>query len=95
MSEFYVPTYSQTIASLIFPGKPLMLGIKDSILVVAGTGAKGINATFANQYFAGGSGFPDFMIFTLAMLNKGDSQIKLAGFFDNDWRLTPGEAEQP
>ena len=67
-----------------------------SIGVVAGTGVKGMNATFANQYFAGGSGFPDFMIFTLSMLNEGASQIKLAGFFDNNWKLVPGEfAEQP
>jgi predicted peptidase len=67
-----------------------------SVGVVAGTGVKGMNATFANQYFTGGSGFPDFMIFTLGMLNKGASQIKLACFFDNDWQLLSGEfAEQP
>jgi len=67
-----------------------------SVGVVAGTGVKGMNATFANQYFAGGSGFPDFMIFALSMLNRGASQIKLAGFFDNDWQLSSGEyAEQP
>jgi hypothetical protein len=67
-----------------------------SVGVVAGTGIKGMNATFANQYFAGGSGFPDFMIFTLSMLNEGATKIKLAGFFNNNWQLAPGEfAEQP
>ena len=27
--------------------------------VIAGTGVKGMKAAYANQYFAGGSGFPD------------------------------------
>ncbi len=66
-----------------------------SVGIVAGTGTKGMNAAFANQYFAGGSGFPDFMIFSLDMLNDGASQVKMAGFFDNNWQLSAGEyAEQ-
>jgi predicted esterase len=59
----------------------------NSIGVIAGTGLKGMSAANANQYFAGASGFPDFMVFRLAMLQSGVSEIKLAGFFDNNWRL--------
>lgn len=59
----------------------------NSVGVIAGSGLKGMNAANANQYFAGGSGFPDFMVFRLDMLKSGVSEIKLAGFFDNSWKL--------
>ena len=55
--------------------------------VVAATGVKGMKAAYANQYFAGGSGFPDFMIFSADMLKDGSKAVKLAGFFDNQWKL--------
>jgi predicted peptidase len=55
--------------------------------VVAATGIKGMKAAYANQYFAGGSGFPDFMIFSADMLKDGSKAVKLAGFFDNEWKL--------
>ena len=45
-----------------------------------------MNAALANQYFAGASGFPDFMIFSLDMLQVGANAIKMAGFFDNEWK---------
>jgi hypothetical protein len=56
--------------------------------VISGTGALGMNAAIANQYFAGASGFPDFMIFRSKMLQTGTDEIKMAGFFDNNWQLT-------
>jgi pimeloyl-ACP methyl ester carboxylesterase len=59
--------------------------------VVAATGVKGMKAACANQYFAGGSGFPDFMIFTSDMLRGDDKSIKLAGFFDHQWKLSAAE----
>ncbi|HRO46430.1 prolyl oligopeptidase family serine peptidase [Agriterribacter sp.] len=58
-----------------------------SVGVVAGTGLKGMNAANANQYFAGGSGFPDYMIFRFDMLRDGSQAIELAGFFDNSWQM--------
>jgi hypothetical protein len=58
-----------------------------SVGVVAGTGIEGMQAANANQYFAGGSGFPDFMIFRLDMLRDGSKGIVTAGFFDNNWKL--------
>lgn len=60
----------------------------NSVGVIAGTGLKGMNAANANQYFAGASGFPDFMIFSVGMLQSGTNKVKLAGFFDNNWKLS-------
>jgi len=62
-----------------------------SVGVIAGTGLKGMMAANANQYFAGASGFPDFMIFRLGMLQNGAAAIDMTGFFDNDWKLSPAE----
>ncbi len=59
--------------------------------VVAATGVPGMKAAFANQYFAGGSGFPDFMIFNSDMLKGDEKAIKLTGFFDHQWKLSPAE----
>ncbi|WP_420146773.1 prolyl oligopeptidase family serine peptidase [Spirosoma sp.] len=59
-----------------------------SVAVITGTGLQGLRAADANQYFAGGSGFPDFMIFDLTMLRDGIKGIRKAGFFDNNWSLT-------
>lgn len=65
-----------------------------SVAVIGGTGIKGMQAANANQYFAGASGFPDFMIFRLNMLVSGSGEIKMAGFFDNDWKLSDIEFVQ-
>lgn len=65
-----------------------------SVAVVTGSGIKGMHAAFANQYFAGASGYPDFMIFSLDMLHAGANAIKLAGFFDNEWKIDMNEIEQ-
>lgn len=62
-----------------------------SVGVVTGTGVKGMKAANANQYFAGASGFPDFMIFNLSMLKNGVDGIKMAGYYTNDWKLSKDE----
>ncbi|MCW3091238.1 MAG: alpha/beta hydrolase [Ferruginibacter sp.] len=62
-----------------------------SVAVISGSGLKGMRAADANQYFAGGSGFPDFIIFRLGMLVSGSKGIQMAGFFDNEWKLNSGE----
>ena len=64
-----------------------------SVSVVTGTGIKGMHAALANQYFAGASGFPDFMIFSIDMLHAGADGIKMAGFFDNDWKMSKEDQE--
>jgi len=63
-----------------------------SVGVIAGTGLKGMKAANANQYFAGASGFPDFMVYSLDMLKNGSQDIKLAGFFNNQWKLDEEQA---
>jgi pimeloyl-ACP methyl ester carboxylesterase len=65
-----------------------------SIAVIAGTGGPGMMAALPNQYFAGGSGFPDYMIYTVDMLKNGIDGVKAAGFFTNGWQLdlTSGDA---
>jgi len=70
--------------------RPLPDGVT-SVAVIAGTGVMGMQATNANQYFAGASGFPDFMIFRSAMLREGAAGILKAGFFGNDWKLAVDE----
>ncbi|GAB3919047.1 alpha/beta hydrolase [Larkinella terrae] len=64
---------------------------KASVAVVSGTGLAGLKAADANQYFAAGSGFPDFMIFGLDMAKDGIKGVRQAGFFDNNWKLESRE----
>lgn len=55
--------------------------------VITGTGLSGMQAAGANQYFAGASGFPDYMFFNLTMLKNGPAGIIDAGFFTNEWKV--------
>lgn len=66
---------------------PLKSNPNASVSVVSGTGIKGLNAANANQYFAGGSGFPDYMIFRLSMLKDAVNGVETAGFFNNEWKI--------
>jgi len=67
---------------------PIRNSNNGSVGVISGSGIKGMNAANANQYFAGASGFPDFMIYQLDMIKSGTDGVKMAGFFDNSWRLS-------
>ena len=60
-----------------------------SVAVIAGTGTQGMKAATGNQYFAGGSGFPDYMIFQSNMLLNGADSVIAIGFFDNNWDIDP------
>ncbi|UYQ95447.1 alpha/beta hydrolase-fold protein [Chitinophaga horti] len=62
-----------------------------SVAVVTGSGLEGMKAAYANQYFAGASGFADFMVYSASMLEQGASGVKLAGFYDYAWKLDPAE----
>jgi predicted esterase len=73
---------------------PIRSSATASVGVVSGTGVKGMNGANANQYFAGASGFPDFMIYGLNMLQVGVPEVKLAGFFDYRWKLKDSELVQ-
>ncbi len=58
-----------------------------SIGVVAGTGVKGMKATYANDYFSGVNGYPDLLIFKNNILKDGLDGILISGFFDNKWGI--------
>lgn len=53
--------------------------------VVGGTSEKGMKATWANNYISGITGFPDVMIFKADLLLNGLPNMKVIGFFDNNW----------
>ncbi|MES2425363.1 MAG: alpha/beta hydrolase-fold protein [Bacteroidota bacterium] len=59
----------------------------NTISVIAGTGIEGMNAANANQYFTGGSGFADIMVFRSGMLKQGAGQVVHASFYDNQWKV--------
>jgi predicted peptidase len=59
----------------------------NSVSVISGSGIKGLKAVNANQYYAGGSGFPDIMIYRLNMLTDGVSAVEYSGFYENNWKL--------
>ena len=63
-----------------------------SVAVVAGTGLMGMKAAWANQYFAAGSGFPDYLIFSAEMPKEGAKAIRATGFFDHNWQYTKMDA---
>jgi hypothetical protein len=62
-----------------------------SVAVIGGTGLPGMSATEPNQYFAGGSGFPDYTILSTEMLKSGAEGILSTGYYSNDWRIETGE----
>ena len=73
---------------------PIRNSDKALVAVIGGSGLKGMKAADANQYFAGASGFPDFMIYGFEMLRKGPGEIKMAGFYDHNWKLNASEMMQ-
>ena len=64
-----------------------------SVAVVGGTGMPGMLATEPNQYFAGGSGFPDFLVFSVDMFRDGVNGVRAAGFYSNDWTIDDANIE--
>lgn len=57
------------------------------IAVICGSGTEGMQAAYANQYFAGGSGFPDYMVFSSKIMLEGSNGVLEAGFYDNNWSM--------
>ncbi|PRD54316.1 prolyl oligopeptidase family serine peptidase [Sphingobacterium gobiense] len=55
--------------------------------VITGTGIKGMQTATANQYFAGASGFPDYMFFRFDMLKSGSDGLVNVGFYNNQWEV--------
>ena len=61
------------------------------IAVISGSGIEGMKAVDANQYFTGGSGFPDYMVFSSEMLLDSSKGILDVGFYSNDWSMQNGQ----
>jgi pimeloyl-ACP methyl ester carboxylesterase len=79
------------LASLfVFPhrthGKWVLVG------AISGTGLEGFRTTDRLAYFTSGVAYPDWMVFSAEVLKQGTKGIKGCGFFDNDWRLNPGDS---
>jgi hypothetical protein len=71
-------------AYLMYPRKDSKIA---SVAAVTGTGLPGMRAAEANQYLAGGSGFPDYLIFTPDMPKKGIDGVIRVGYYTNDWQI--------
>jgi hypothetical protein len=54
---------------------------------VADTGIPGLRLTLRPSYFTSGVGIPDFVLFGKEILTQGDAGVRLAGFFDHEWKL--------
>lgn len=62
-----------------------------SVAVVSGTGINGLRLTDRLSYFTSGTGYPDCLILSPEILEKGTDGILAAGFFGNDWSVERGE----
>lgn len=75
-------------ASFIWPLKGSSVA---SVAVIGGTGIAGMKAAYANQYFAGASGFPDYMIYDAKMMLTGANAVKMAGFYNHAWVMSEAD----
>lgn len=64
-----------------------------SVGVVTATGKKGRKAAYMNHYLVNGTTFPDVLLFDDTVLLDGESKVKCAGFFGNDWTIKNGDFE--
>jgi pimeloyl-ACP methyl ester carboxylesterase len=58
---------------------------------IAGTGIKGMRLTDRLPYFVSGIAYPDCVLMSGDVWNKGLPGVKAAGFFGNDWTIEHGE----
>ncbi len=75
-------------ASFVWPLKGSSVA---SVAVIGGTGIAGMKAAYANQYFAGASGFPDYMIYDAKMMLTGANAVKMAGFYNHAWVMSEAD----
>ncbi len=53
--------------------------------VVGGTGVQGMRLTNRLRYFVSGVAYPDLVVFGPQMLERGDRDVRAAGFFSEAW----------
>lgn len=54
--------------------------------VVGGTSLRGMQATNRLRYFVAGVAYPDLFIFSADALSRGLGEVRVLGFFADDWR---------
>lgn len=54
---------------------------------VANTGVPGTRLGFRSPYFLSGVGYPDFVLYGPEVLERGDDGVRVAGLFDDHWRI--------
>ena len=62
-----------------------------SVGVVTGTSLAALRATNRLRYFVSGIAYPDLFVFAAEALEKGESEVRLGGFFGLNWSLEEGE----
>jgi poly(3-hydroxybutyrate) depolymerase len=79
---------SAELACLFLRPKP---GSETALVgVVGGTGVIGLRLTDRLPYFVSGVAYPDWTVFSPAVLRDGIGGVIGAGFFGNDWRVESG-----
>lgn len=73
--------------SLSDPFYNLKEGLKLELTMPVNVENDSVAIAMAEKSFAGASGFPDYMFFSIDMLTNGASGLVDAGFFNNDWLL--------
>ncbi|MCA8917632.1 MAG: prolyl oligopeptidase family serine peptidase [Planctomycetes bacterium] len=62
-----------------------------SVVVVGGTGIKGMRLTDRVAYFTSGASFPDVLVFGPEMLKDGTGGLLVGGYFSEDWEVSGGD----
>jgi Prolyl oligopeptidase family len=62
-----------------------------SVVVVTGTGLKGLRLTERMPYFVSGADFPDLLVVGSDSLLKGAEGVRAAGYFGYDWSVEKGD----
>jgi hypothetical protein len=63
-----------------------------SVGVIAGSGIAGMRLANQLPYFVSGVGYPDWIVLTPDLLERGARGVIGAGFFDRNWSLESGDA---
>jgi len=61
------------------------------VIAISGTAPAGMRLTNNLPYLYAGAAFPDFMVFSSALLAKPEAGILAGGFFNNRWDLEDGD----
>ncbi len=57
------------------------------VAVIGGTGLTGMRLTNRLRYFTAGIDYPDLLVFGPATLIDGTADVRIAGYFDGEWKF--------